>query len=99
MKQISADTCGRMQREGAMRGGGGQARPNKSWREFYITSNARERRRREKCTRVCTRVRACVGGEMGGGGACKHSVTNQFSGHRSLEVENADAASYMSGIK
>lgn len=51
-----------------------------------------------KSARVYVRgcVRACAGVR---GGACKHSVTNQFSGHRSLEVENADAASYISGIK
>lgn len=53
--------------------------------------NSTSRRMRENdrdgksaCMRVCVCVRMCV---------CKHSVTNQFSGHRSLEVENADAAS------
>lgn len=67
MKQISADTCGRMQREGADAGGGGGRRESKldqTNRGVNSTSNARERRRRKECVRVrmYAGVGACVRG-------------------------------------
>lgn len=82
MKQISADTCGRMQREGD---DVGESELDQTNRGVNSTSRRMYENDRDGKS-ACMCVRRCV---------CKHSVTNQFSGHRSLEVENADAASYI----